>query len=310
MVNCDRSEEIGRKIQDSLDGKTFVNAKIKRNDKMVNLQSLCASIQLEEEKIPVNPLTLFLRLVTLVDRQSEKDISDCFQYELTSHPMSLFKNNDMREAAKCKLKNELVKNVDEAQNNGDLQNEYRVLDGGALLWVCDWKKGEKFEIILDRYVQKCKELHAAVVVFDGYESSTKAKTQEKRGKKVSCSVEISEHNKSTADRKDFFENYGNKECFIKILSKKLEAVGIEVIIANGDADTTIVKSALSASKDRKNQIVTIVSDDTDVLCLLLHHCSDSGGDQCGNIHLMDMKIGQKLNDQKSVFVMLQMPKMI
>ena len=157
MVNCDRSEEIGRKIQDSLDGKTFANAKIKRNDKMVTLQFLCASIQLEEEKIPVNPLTLFLRLVTLVDRQSEKDISDCFQYELTSHPMSPFKINDMREAAKYKLKNELVKNVDEAQNNGDLQNEYRVLDGGALLWVCDWKKGEKFEIILDRCVQKCKE---------------------------------------------------------------------------------------------------------------------------------------------------------
>ena len=295
VVNCDQSEEVGRRIQTSLDNKTFGNAKMKRNDKVVTLQSLSAAVHLDEERIDVNPLTLFLRLVTIVDRQPEKDVSECFQYELSSCPMSLFKNNRMRVATKANLKNELLKNVDQAKNDGDMRHEHRILDGGALLWLCDWRKGEKFLDIFDRYIQKCKELHASLVVFDGYdvENSTKVQTQERRGRKVSSSVEIHDSNKCASDRKEFFRNYGNKSSFITALSKKLENVGIKVNIARGDADTIIVKAALLLNDEAKEQDITVLSDDTDVLCLLVHHCSDKENKEFENIHLMDMRKGQK-----------------
>lgn len=210
--------------------------------------------------------------------------------------MSLFKNNMMRVPAKHVLKSLLLKNVTSDENTGKLNNECRVLDGGALLWVCDWKKGEEFSIIFDRYVRKCRELCASVVVFDGYEESTKAQTRERRAKKVSRSVEIHERNKCTTDRTEFFGNYTNKSNFIKVLSRKLEEVKVEVVIARSDADTTIVKEALSLNKKPTVDNVTIVSDDTDVLCLLLHHCSDS--EEFDNIYLMGMKKGGKAERQR------------
>ena len=42
---------------------------------------------------------------------------------------------------------------------------------------------------------------------------------------------------------------------------------IEIIICPSDADTTIVKKALELANDT----VTVVADDTDILCLLLNH---------------------------------------
>ena len=76
---------------------------------------------------------------------------------------------------------------------------------------------------------------------------------------------------------------------MKILASKLEVTGIDVTIASGDADTTIVKVALSASGSKEDQIITVASDDTDVFCLLIHHCDDSNSELYDNIYLIKMK---------------------
>jgi len=47
----------------------------------------------------------------------------------------------------------------------------------------------------------------------------------------------------------------------------MEEISIDVVLCPSDADTTIVKRALEI----RDKPVTIFSDDTDVLCLLLHH---------------------------------------
>ena len=59
------------------------------------------------------------------------------------------------------------------------------------------------------------------------------------------------------------------------------------------ADTTIVKVALSASEKREDQVITVASDDTDVFCLLIHHCYHSNSEVYENIYLMNMKKGKK-----------------
>ena len=51
------------------------------------------------------------------------------------------------------------------------------------------------------------------------------------------------------------------------LTAKLGENGFKVILFPSDGDTTIVKTAL----DIKNGSVTILANDTVILCLLIHH---------------------------------------
>ena len=64
-----------------------------------------------------------------------------------------------------------------------------VADGGALLWLCNWRKGEKFSKIFDLYIDKCRKFNINTVVFDGYNKLTK-----ERSNKMSWVVETSDGN--------------------------------------------------------------------------------------------------------------------
>ena len=59
-----------------------------------------------------------------------------------------------------------------------------VLDGGALLHRVQWEKGVTFGCIVDiyrKYLQSnYKSLNSLIVVFDGYNSSTKDQCHRKR----------------------------------------------------------------------------------------------------------------------------------
>ena len=145
-----------------------------------------------------------------------------------------------------------------------------VMDGGAFLWTCNLSKGEYFSIIAEKYVAKCKELNVTVVVFDGYEECTNGEARSRRGKSLCGSVEVNDGIKCVTDRAVFLNNYVNKEKFIGFLSTKLTKSGVRVVQTPGDADTTIIREALhpqGCDKDR----VQVMADDTDILCLLLHH---------------------------------------
>ena len=85
----DQAEEIGASVQKILDGQTFLNCKFKRKDQISSLKSLYSSIQVEKENVMIDPLTLFLRLLVVVERKPENEIANYFNYELTPYPMSL-----------------------------------------------------------------------------------------------------------------------------------------------------------------------------------------------------------------------------
>ena len=55
-----------------------------------------------------------------------------------------------------------------------------------------------------------------------------------------------------------------------MLSHKLTSHGINVVQAKADADTIIVKTALDIRQNQKVN-VAIIADDTDILCLMIHH---------------------------------------
>ena len=266
VVTCDKAEEIGEAIQKELDGKAFGEISFKRKQQVRTMQSLYSEVKVGDEKITIDPLTLFLRLIVIIQTKPEEEISNYFGYELSPYPMSLFKDGIMRDPDKSTLKTHLLQDVrKDVQPTGSKS----IADGGALLWCCNWKSNELFSEILKRYINFLRSLRIDIIVLDGYSASTKDATHHKR-QKSSNSIEIKMQNRCPADRKSFLTNYGNKEAFVNWLSTNLSEAGFEVINCPADADTTIVKVSL----DQK-EAVNVYSDDTDILCLLLHHFDKS-----------------------------------
>ena len=115
-VNCEEAEEIGARVQESLNDLKFSETKIKRKDRFVALDSLTRSIGNDEkDPICVNPTLLFTRLAAIAER--EENVEIYFDFELTHRPHSLFKDELMRKPDKSSLRNILL--TDEAMKPSD-----------------------------------------------------------------------------------------------------------------------------------------------------------------------------------------------
>lgn len=79
---------------------------------------------------------------------------------------------------------------------------------------------------------------------------------------------VKKSNETSVKREIFFSNKQNKGAFVKFLGNRLTQAGYHVLHAEEDADTLIAKTTIDAAKLR---IVTLMSDDTDILCILLYH---------------------------------------
>ena len=79
----------------------------------------------------------------------------------------------------------------------------------------------------------------------------------------------------TQDR--FLSNTENKANFINFLSQHLIQSGYSTINYPGDADSTIVKTALDMVNTGWGH-VTVVADDTDIAVMLFHHWQSNMSD--------------------------------
>ena len=99
------------------------------------------TIKLNAAEVYVNTTTLFTRLAAIAKRDCREK---CFYYELTTKPMSLFKNGVMRKLdkpvlRKALLKNEILMSIDDIKNTCIF-----VIDGGVLLHQLLLIKGKTF----------------------------------------------------------------------------------------------------------------------------------------------------------------------
>ena len=108
------------------------------------------------------------------------------------------------------------------------------------------------------------------VVFDGYMSSPKDHDHKRRAKYHSSNISLNQQTPCTISRARFLANGHNKTQMIQLLSHFFQTSGIEVLLANDDADTLIVATALRYGLTRN---VEVRAEDTDVICLLIHHCT-------------------------------------
>ena len=126
---------------------------------------------------------------------------------------------------------------------------------------------------LAKYEKMCATLGVNMVVLDGYwEESTKDATRSIRAKTSLATANIMEDAQGLSDRSAFFGNYQNKSRFVEKFGQKLMKYNIHIIQASSDADMTIVKTAINHELLKPSaQRVVVMADDTDILCLLIHH---------------------------------------
>ncbi|GBN07519.1 hypothetical protein AVEN_252893-1 [Araneus ventricosus] len=100
-VNCHLSHELGCEGISRIVGGNFGNVKFKRKDKVITLASVNNSAKIGNEKMTVDPLTLFHRIC--VTKQSDEELKMFFTFELLSFPLSLFSEEGIRKRAKSFL---------------------------------------------------------------------------------------------------------------------------------------------------------------------------------------------------------------
>ena len=68
QINCDQTQEIGKIINEKLDGISFSNSSIKRREQIKSLEKLRVGRKLDKET-SVDPSMLFSRLLLMIERE-------------------------------------------------------------------------------------------------------------------------------------------------------------------------------------------------------------------------------------------------
>ena len=209
----------------------------------------------------------------LIDRA--EDLPDCFDYELTPKPTSLFKDGLMKKPNNAQLGRELVKNSKILRENSE--NTTYVLDGGALLHQVFSNLPATYSNIMEQYCTYILRKYGnhVHIIFDGYKSSTKHHEHQRRGK-IFANIVFKPRNEVNCKQSEFLSSNNNKTVLIKILAMKLRAKGHVVVENEGDIDGTITMKGIEVARERKS--ATAVADNTDILVMLVQVWDQTMGD--------------------------------
>lgn len=272
-VDCDKAEEIGNKVQRQWDQMSFADITLKKSDQIKTMAHLTNTCSIESDQVNIDPNTLFHRLIIAGERFDS--LRDCFHYELTPYPMSLFKAGLMRKPDKGRLYKDFAKGMTDAAKPHELTY---VIDGGFLLHKVRWSPTMQVSDVLPLFLKYITSLGILVsVVFDGYEAGPSIKDQEHtrrslKAGQVAPDRQLTKEIKNTGNQEAFLSNVNNKMALINLLTDYLQQHGITIHQATGDADTLIVSVALqNASASDNLAPVAVIAEDTDILALLLYH---------------------------------------
>ena len=307
-INVDDVVAIGEKMlkgfEESLP-KEFYQAIPK---KVTTFAAACRSLKIGDSNV-YDLNAVYSRVIALLSSDREMDIRDLFSHELSPVPTSMFTANGMRICkAKANLKRKLQKEVSQCDVG---VVSHTVIDGSALLWTIHWPE----DGTVGDFVQSVKSRVAVYLaqsdvylIFDRYqEYSIKSTARDGRETGVSKkhhllrttklpsqkSVLCSAHNKKqliqiifeeiTQDRLYHLQSTtqhtlivtGQGPCPIEV---KMEDIRCrhDMTTYQEEADIIIVSQILKISSEASDPCITVVSDDTDVFILLLHHYHVNG----------------------------------
>lgn len=272
-ITADQAREMGEKVLNLMEGQVIADYTFSRKNQISNMASdKAARVKVGKEEIEVDPNLLFQRFA--IAGLNAGDLEQVLHHEMCSYPPALFENPfGLRSGDKSSLINAIANKVSsEHYHAKPPENSNVVIDGGALLHRVTWPRGNTYSSIFSLYLHYMQKRYPrdSVVVFDGYrKASTKDNTHGRRYKDASTDIDVQASYKCDTDRERFLANPLNKSRFIMELAHTLEPY-FRIIVADGDADYTIATTALKMAEQVP---VIVVSDDTDVLILLLHHAS-------------------------------------
>ena len=265
-VNCDDAENIGEAIQICMDNTIFAEISIKRKDQVKNLATLQNGIKIGDEKVHVDSHILFVRLMVQIERS--ENTKQYFEYKLTQIPTALFKDSKMRKSNKSSLAIILEKGIPSV---AEVTGAKMVIDGGSLLHRVRWRCPCTYNDIVKQYtIYVTEKCGTSTIVFDGYLQGPSTKDNEhiRRSKNMTANVQLRGSMIAHGPQQSFLSNERNKSQFISLLMGALRVDGHSIYQAKNDADTLIVACALNLCC---NYLTVVVSDDTDVLVLMVHH---------------------------------------
>ena len=256
-VNAERAREVGRQMQIKLDGQS-VTTTMEVKYKVQNLSSLRKIPKVNEMKVHLNSLKLFNRLIIFA--QQDMAVEKSLEYELTPFPLSLFSNKDqkMNKANKAGFANNSLKVLTNPINLKDHPCSSLVVDGGWLLYMVKWEQGQTWQEIADSYLSYVKYLGCSckkiTVVFDGYSSSPKDHDHIRRTKNSCCDLQIKPDMIHLTSKAKFLDNAHNKKELIQLLSSTFKAHHVAVKQCDNDADTSIVRVAMSDAQETSVEV--------------------------------------------------------
>ena len=238
-------------------------ASIKRKDKVSNFEDLMPATKIDDKDVHIDPTILFSRLTALAN--FKENVVDNFPYELTPEPTSLFKYGLIRKPNKATLRNHFATKEKAIVS---IEFDVCVVDVVALLPKVKWPKTTYSEVLArhENFMNRRYSKFANVMfVFDGYsdELSTEVQEHAPRSGLSSADTQIKSSTKVATSRETFLANPHHKVELIKILSSRLQAIGFMTEQSKGDADTLIVKSAITYAQDGRS--VINMAEDTDIL---------------------------------------------
>ncbi|GFN80278.1 LOW QUALITY PROTEIN: hypothetical protein PoB_000678400 [Plakobranchus ocellatus] len=242
----------------------------------------------------VDPQLLFQGLITVTNGLSEElDLPSVFEYELSCPPAALFDPSGLlREPDKAKLTDALVSAASQ-ESEKDIVDETSdieyVLDGGSLLHRIPWRRSDTFAAIGQTYVEYVQRMYTKPrIAFDDNDgqSTNDAPHLQRSCGVIGLIIRLNPEIVCNARKERFLANPNNKQAFVQYLGDVLEKDGCEVLHAQGDADTLIVRTAVSCAI---NKTTVVIGEDTDLLVLLLHHA---------NIHNRPLLLKYRSNTKK------------
>ncbi|KAL8596921.1 hypothetical protein ACOMHN_062291 [Nucella lapillus] len=273
-VDVHQAETIGKQILSSMVGKTALDISFRKKAQAVTMAVKGTLSKPKEEVIHVDPMLLFQRLVKIAANTPDC-LEDAFAFEMSNIPTSLFDSDGLpRQPKKASLASYIWTATQQA--SAELpENKVHVIDGGYLLHLLSWARGCTYNAIAQSYIDSVKRMFGkGIVVFDGYSSnpSTKdiAHLRQKQRTKVASDFVFDGETLLSVPKENFLANENNKGRFISLLSSHLLNNGFDTIHASADADCRIVHTTLETAKQHN---VVLIGEDTDLLILILHHCT-------------------------------------
>jgi hypothetical protein len=280
-VNVDQAFKIGEAIQEKITNQNLSDVKFKKVDQVNTFALMSKKIKLDNEATYIPSDVMYQRLVAIAS--STKGLNcEIASYELAAVAPALFHDDgSMRKATKAKMANHIISITPNAELIADnFQPDTYVIDGCALLHQIPWPKvgtlgdaARYFVIYVTSHFMTIADVNVSVV-FDSYDSCITKDVERKRRKIMhtsSADIVVTLDTPVPTNKATFLANEHNKKHFIKLVGSLLlkSHIAVQDACEEGDADVVLVRLAMSKVLPGKK--VVVVSEDCDVLVLLIHH---------------------------------------